>query len=202
MFEPMGKPQPGEWLYEHEEEGQTFDAYKGQMHNVVDQQRNTIYIKPLESMDEGFLKHLKAYCECFFHPMKIKVGKKLESTKQITKRVNPYTEKLQLNARDILTVLRQSLPKDAFRLIGVAMTDLYPREEWNFVFGLASIRDRTGVFSFARYDERFFDDKPYEIDYNRIKYSSMSVMAHEITHMFGVRHCIYYNCLMNGSNHA
>ena len=29
----------------------------------------------------------------------------------------------------------------------------------------------------------------------------MAVMGHEITHMFGVRHCIFYNCLMNGSNH-
>ena len=33
MFTPMEKPKPGEWLYEHEESGQTFDAYKGQMHN-------------------------------------------------------------------------------------------------------------------------------------------------------------------------
>ena len=38
------------------------------------------------------------------------------------------------------------------------MTDLYPRDEWNYVFGLASIRERTGVFSFARYDNRFFTE--------------------------------------------
>ena len=24
------------------------------------------------------------------------------------------------------------------------------------------------------------------------------VMVHEITHLFGLRHCIYYECLMNG----
>jgi archaemetzincin len=41
-------------------------------------------------------------------------------------------------------------------MIGISVTDLYPRDEWNFVFGLAAIRDRAGVFSFARYDERFF----------------------------------------------
>jgi archaemetzincin len=69
------------------------------------------------------------------------------------------------------------------------------------VFGLASIRERTGVFSFARYDERFFELKKFEIDYNLIKFRSMWVMSHEITHMFGVRHCIFYKCLMNGSNH-
>jgi archaemetzincin len=25
-------------------------------------------------------------------------------------------------------------------------------------------------------------------------------MVHEIGHMFGLRHCIYYSCIMNGSN--
>ena len=27
-------------------------------------------------------------------------------------------------------------------------------------------------------------------------------MAHEICHMFGLRHCIYYECLMNGTMSA
>ena len=26
-------------------------------------------------------------------------------------------------------------------------------------------------------------------------------MVHEIGHMFGLEHCIYYSCLMNGANH-
>lgn len=26
-------------------------------------------------------------------------------------------------------------------------------------------------------------------------------MLHEIGHMFGLKHCIFYSCLMNGSNH-
>ena len=25
-------------------------------------------------------------------------------------------------------------------------------------------------------------------------------MCHEIGHMFGINHCIHYNCIMNGSN--
>ena len=27
------------------------------------------------------------------------------------------------------------------------------------------------------------------------------VMTHEIGHMFGIKHCVYHNCAMNGSNH-
>ena len=26
-------------------------------------------------------------------------------------------------------------------------------------------------------------------------------MIHEIGHMFGLKHCIYFSCIMNGSNH-
>jgi len=32
-------------------------------------------------------------------------------------------------------------------------------------------------------------------------YRACKVMTHEIGHMFGIRHCIYYECGMNGSNH-
>lgn len=38
------------------------------------------------------------------------------------------------------------------------MTDIYHKEDWNFVFGVASLLKKTGVFSLARYDEHFFDE--------------------------------------------
>jgi len=40
-------------------------------------------------------------------------------------------------------------------MLSVTMVDIYPRDSWNFVFGLASLKDRTGVFSFKRYDPAF-----------------------------------------------
>ena len=74
----------------------------------------------------------------------------------VYKRTNWSTGKKQYNAQDILDDLWRYLKPDAFCLIAVVITDLYPRFDWNFVFGLASFRERTGVFSFARYDPRFF----------------------------------------------
>jgi len=32
------------------------------------------------------------------------------------------------------------------------------------------------------------------------EWRACKTMSHEISHMFGIRHCIYYECLMNGSN--
>lgn len=44
------------------------------MHNEVEEKRNAIYIKPLEKIEASFLHELKRFCECFFYPMKIKIG--------------------------------------------------------------------------------------------------------------------------------
>lgn len=43
-------------------------------------------------------------------------------------RINDYTEKQQYNAKDILIKLQKSLKPDAFCLLGVAFTDLYPKD--------------------------------------------------------------------------
>jgi archaemetzincin len=96
----------------------------------------------------------------------------------IENRINPSTNKIQYNAKSILTELENKLNKNIFCIIGVTMSDLYPREEWNFVFGMASIKKRTGVFSFARYDEDFFEKELYVPDYNKIFYRSVKVMVH------------------------
>lgn len=72
--------------------------------------------------------------------------------------------------------------------------DLYPDESYNFVFGLARLGGGTGVFSFVRYAPSFPGNRPSS---NWIE-SACHTMAHEITHMFGLKHCIYYECLMNG----
>ncbi len=58
---------------------------------------------------------------------------------------------------------------------------------------------RTGVFSFKRYDPAFYGmDGPDRMQ--KLLYSSCGVMVHEIAHMFGLKHCVYYECRMNGSN--
>jgi len=39
------------------------------------------------------------------------------------------------------------------------MTDFYPKESWNYVFGHASLKRWVGVFSFARYDPLFWNEE-------------------------------------------
>ncbi len=37
--------------------------------------------------------------------------------------------------------------------------------------------------------------------YDLLLRRSCKTVAHEITHLFGVDHCLYYHCVMNGANH-
>jgi len=93
--------------------------------------------------------------------------------------------------------------------MAVTMSDIYPGEDWNFVYGQARLDERTGVFSFARHSPHFNDgDKVSDSslsDYTTSQLGSFfqscsKTLHHEILHMLQFKHCIYYRCLINGSN--
>ena len=145
------------------------------------------------------MERLRQYCQAFYHGVKVVLLPVIDISKEkIASRVNHG--KLQYDINEILEHTADMLPPDGFCLIEVCMTDLYPGEGWNFVFGGACPIIRKGVFSFARYDDRFFGEEKYEVDYEKILVDAIGVMVHEIGHMFGVEHCIYYSCIMNGAN--
>jgi len=67
------------------------------------------------------------------------------------------------------------------------------------------------VFSFCRYDPHFYEKvlkrkKKRKINYTKddcrvFLLRSCKVMVHEIAHLFGIVHCGFWSCLMNGSGH-
>ena len=52
--------------------------------------------------------------------------------------------------------MEKAVPSDAFCVSAITLCDLYPRDEWNFVFGLASHVKQVGVYSLARYSPGFY----------------------------------------------
>ena len=133
--------------------------------------------------------------------MKIKLIKisNLKSL-NIESRLNEYTNKIQYNASQINSKMAKYVPNDAHCVLSILLDDLYPKPDWNFVFGLANIQQRVGVFSFARFDPAFWGENRPDNYENYLLYRSCNTLTHEICHTFGLSHCIYYNCLMNGSN--
>jgi archaemetzincin len=92
------------------------------------------------------------------------------------------------------------VPQDAYCMLTVTMKDIYPYLSWNYVFGWANYKSRTGVFSFGRYDPAFNGEDQDSDTERRLLENACYVMVHEIGHMFGMLHCIYYECIMNGFN--
>lgn len=203
-FEPVPVPSPGDWLYEHHEEGQTFNDFVNSNPNKPNENRNRIYLQPLGNFPKESspsVERLKNYTGTFFS-LEVEVLPHLNIKEaKLTTRVNPYTRRPQILTSDILNLLKKNLPKDAFCLMAITMEDLYPHPTWNFVFGQASLQERVGVYNFARYDPTFYGEDRRE-DYKRLMLRrSCKVLVHEICHMFGIEHCIFFHCVMNGSNH-
>jgi archaemetzincin len=202
-FAPLPLPGPNDWLSSHLEEGQSFEAFLRSRPHRPDVNRRRLYLQPLGEFTLGkspSLERLKAFASAFF-TLEVNVLPALDITvSRVTKRQNPHTRNQQLLTTDILAFLRRRLPRAAYALLGITMEDLYPDPSWNFVFGQASLRERVGVYSFARYDPRFYQEEVDDFE-KLLLQRSCKVLAHEMTHMFGIQHCIYFHCLMNGSNH-
>ncbi len=203
-FAPVPAPGPHDWLAAHPEPGQSFEQFVGSRPNRPDKKRSAIYLQPLGEFRQGSappLEVLREYAAACF-AMDVRVLPRLDlGTARITTRRNPTTHNRQLLTTDILAVLRNKIPNDAFCLLGITMADLYPEPSWNFVFGQASLRERVGVYSFARYDPAFYG-QPRDKDYDKMLLRrSCKVLVHETGHMFGLMHCIHFRCVFNGSNH-
>jgi len=203
-FEAIPIPKPDDWLAVHRETGQNFAQFVKSMPNRPDKIRKKIYLQPLGEFPEGKIplaERLREYAGAYF-AMEVEVLPGLTlGGENITTRANPFTQNRQILTGDVLAILKRNIPSNAFCVLAVTMEDLYPEPSWNFVFGQASLRERVGVYSFARYDPAFYGQKRGK-DYEKILLRrSCKVLAHETGHMFGLKHCIYFKCALNGSNH-
>ncbi len=203
FFSAIPAPGAGDWLSMHKEPGQTVAEYRATLSQVMPPTRQRVLcLLPLGDFDAGApsLERLRKYGAAFFGmEMRLLPAVPLDQV-PAKQRINGGTGKKQLLTTDILRWLPAQKPADCYALLAVTMTDLYPEDSWNFVFGQALLRGGAGVFSFARYDPTFFGE-PAAADSEALAFErSAKVLTHEMGHMFGLRHCVYFRCLMNGSN--
>jgi archaemetzincin len=196
-------PQTGDWLFERNVGDQSFDQYVQGLPRKPTPFKNCLYFLPLRDDDRlgTLLPIFQAVCEAFFLlPVKILPVKPIMGS--VKWRTNDGVR--QCHAGNILTALRKELPPDGICILGVTMVDLFPRDSWDYVFGLANTMGGVGVFSFARHDARFPDGGPLaELSPPQMAYlvqRSCDTLVHETSHMFGLKHCTYYSCIMQGHN--
>jgi len=202
-FEPMPAPGPHDWLAQHPEQPQTFAQFLDANTHVPAGARRILYLLPIGEFpaDAPPLPALAKIVHAFF-TLEVRVLPVVKLTDVAAKtRRHPSTGKRQLLAPDVLAWLTRRLPDDAFGLVAITMEDLYPEPSWSFVFGMASLRERVGVQSFARQDPAFFGE-PREDGWQQLALRRATwTLVHEISHMFGLPHCTYWSCVIAGSNH-
>ena len=201
-FQIIPAPGPHDWLAEHSQAAQSFGDFAKARPRRPDKRRSKIYLLGEFAEDRSpAIGKLAAYAAAYFG-LEVQVLAPVKLTEwELTTRTNRHTHKRQFLTSDILKMLRSKLPADAFCLCAVTMEDLYPHPTWNFVFGQASPQNGVGVYSFARYDPAFYGGRRGG-DYQKVLLRrSCRVLVHEVGHLFGLEHCTFYRCVMNGSNH-
>jgi archaemetzincin len=203
-FLPVLVPEKTDWLFLHEEKGQTYEDYLEQGWDQPDVLFSTLYLQPIGAFTEESspdFDKLEQFARIFFGIRTRVLPLEVEAAKSFRRRTPSGETRQQLFARDVTRYLHENRPGDAFCVLAVTMEDLFAKDDWLFIYGQASLRQRVGVFSFARYDPQFFDESRPDNYRSVMLKRSCRVLAHETGHMYGLRHCIYFQCMMNGANH-
>lgn len=200
FFKPTESPEPDEWLSRYKEPGQTFEEYVAGNPTRATAERNRIYIQPAGRFTPTQAKvvRLTADYMAAFYGLKVVVRSaiSIDDVPEDRRRKNPNDGTPQVLSGYFLDeLLPKLLPNDAAAFVCLTPVDLYPEPAWNFVFGQANLATRVGVYSLAR----FGDPDGGEKKYRRFVERTLKVSMHETGHMFSIRHCTKFVCLMSGS---
>lgn len=199
-FEPIPEPRHSDWLNLQPEHMQTFDAFKrafaryqSQMGPTTD--RRCVHLLPLGT-DESLaclLPQLRDICTGFFWPLRVA----LLRPQSLSHCECPNGS---LDAASVLDWMKPRLRADSVLLIGLSMAALtidgvatVGASDWDCRIAVLSSNEcqtapelhlcTTEKGRSSEFLERF-----------------TKFVLHQTTHMFGILHCCYYRCLMNGSS--
>ena len=200
FFQPM-RVREGDWLESHPEDGETFEQYIASGPTLPTKERRTIYIQPVGefSKQQAEVVELTAeYMRGFFNlPVTLRKTMPLKDISPEMVRVQ-WPDNMQIRTTYFIDdMLPKLLPADGAALICLTSYDLYPGGTWNYVFGQASLDGRVGVWSLWRLAQ----DGDKRASRELLLARTLKIAMHETGHMFSMRHCTKYECLMSGTNH-
>ncbi|KAF2327374.1 reprolysin-like metallopeptidase [Flavobacterium daemonense] len=192
----LADPVFGEWLYSHNERKQTFEQFLRTKHVVPTEKENIIYLQPIGEFNleqQKQIELVRQYLKIFFQ-LETKILEKVSNdiVPDRARRIGDMEQEQFLAGYILNDVLKKEKPSGGIALMAITEKDLYPKPEWNYVFGLASYQDRIAVSSIYRMQK----DADFTLALDRL----LKICSHEIGHMFGLHHCTEANCVMNGTN--
>ena len=219
-------PRPGDWLAdggpgEGDRGGQDFDAFATSvgLHARTSRMaraympssaRKTIYLTAVPPFSEHSgapaLATVASFVKAWFGlPCQVYHGTS-SPPKHGARRRGGREQLLTTQINSWLGDVKAALP-DAFALLALTGADLYPEPRFNFVFGEAIPNAGVGVFSLARYHPRWPNLRQSgaahalsAVEARTLLRRALKVVVHELGHIFQFNHCVYYECVMNGSN--
>jgi archaemetzincin len=201
LAEPLPRPRAGDWLAEHDEEGQTFHQYLDARPVRRSARLSTIYqcqIGDFSAPERSVLDLTREFLRLFFDcPVEVHRTVPLADIPKRAQRQHPEWGDHQLLTRYILDeLLLPQRPRSALAYLALTASDLWPGSGWNFVYGEANVRDRVGVWSIYRNG----DPADGAEELARCRRRTIQTAAHEMGHVLTMYHCTAFRCLMNGSN--
>ena len=199
---PVPTPGSGDWLGQNRESRQRFLGLSPFVAGAVSAQGRTLYLTTIGDFTEERQKVVHLMSEflqiCFNVPVKFLPPIPLSEVPMEHRLMAKGRNREQANSIFLLNhVLKPLLPEDALSLIALNSLDLWPGNDWSFVFGQASLKDRVGVWSV----DRFGDPTASKDDFRLFLVRTLKVATHETGHMLTIPHCTNHHCNMCGSNH-
>jgi archaemetzincin len=196
----LAPPAPNEWLASFPEPRQTFDDYLKQSPVTAHGERRVLYVQPIGPFRPAEWRVVVLTAEFlrryFNLPVRTLDELSADLVPATSRRARPDLGTEQLEAGYVtMQILLPRLPRDAAACIALTSADLWPGNDWNYVFGQASLQDRVGVWSMFRYGDPGAGDEAFRLCLLR----TLKVASHETGHMFTIGHCVNYRCVMGGS---
>src|SRR5581483_8896429 len=179
----------GDWLFRFKETGQDAADYKQECANKKSKEKNRIYVEEMGTLGaraKAVLPEMRDFLHAFYQ-LEVKTLEKEDAPPRAWKK-----ERKQYDADEILKHLKNRLEDDALVCVAILDDDLFT-PGLNFVFGEGSLVHKVGAYSFHRFGGEDVADPLY-------KKRCFKLVAHEVGHILGMEHCIYYECVMNGAN--
>jgi archaemetzincin len=209
-FTPLPPPAKTGWRAIRPEPAQDVDAFVASAPNPVEAPREHIVLLPLGHFPYDVIEG-REFVGLVRTPELADLGELAASFFGLPADVLPASELplddlpsrevksgRQLDVHGVLDLVSASLPAGAYGMLALVNYDLFAWPEQQFAFGYSTHTDRVGVMGFSRFDPSFYGGPRPDDLATAVMRRSARVLLHEAAHLFGMRHCQYWRCLLNG----
>lgn len=220
-FEPIAEPRSKDWLGRHRELMQTFAAFRASVEEQRGRmgptaERRCIHILPIGREPAPWLvEHVRAVCAAFFFPLRVAIVRRAGEPMRGANAV--------LDGDELIRWLSTGLRADS--ALTVAITRSSIELEGRRIPGVSSWEHRVGAFELSSLDEACVPSTRLSSQSRQVQSDDSAFLSplvekdnapttdallleieraaklvtHQALHMFGMLHCCFFRCLMNGA---